>query len=805
MNTEKKLKEVSIKTADNLKTVAESSEIRKVSNLSLPEIDNVVDLVARIVPAGNIPGVILSGLARLSGRKPPLNTLKRDVNLLFKGVEQNLDKAVYLTVFAGPSAVIYAYQNLLKIAGKDPNDAFPEGIWQFYVDYALREDTARHANETHGFDSLLKEHQIQLSGVDRATAWVMAAIYSLHQYSDLLKNEWRERVVTHLLEQATRHEPGADRYTSLYRKWEQLRPYWRTAEAATQSYPVYRQTKFDLFLEEATRGLRPEIRDEWLKKVQAMEKEDLPAYQKQMSILAYLDPDEYGEARTPFSLKDACVGLIYQGRYYLIPACVSGTKQPAEVGMVRAQIAALMSVSVTEQPVKLTPLAKIRRAAWPTMREVLPKGLIKELDKLRHAPILVNCDPRPRNLTLPELRQGERGIGDHALTLFDTGETIVFDQSHIFFDGAWGAAFAEIITGEALSWARYLSSLPAESGETKKGDIAPPKLNFPPYDVNQQAPTIIPEASAETDAVNLRSIFQLRKLFKMRNDLLGLTVNDLLILYRAIHAATYQPNANVMQAIEKLSRTDTTQHAAKAALESIEKSRKTNPAMVIPVDASRSSPRSRLYPMTFEVPLADLDLLRLHELTVTARQAYDSGTGDRTTLYTEFDRLQRSYLAILAGFGAMLGKAKDIAIAGESASVGTIKLLAHMPTALQRMLDKIPSRFEVLNDLIKGREVLSNVGAVVSTSTLTRFITAKDDNDKKTLAWGFISDSQGVMRITLRDFRPHVAILQSIGQKELANRLAQDYLDAYANGLNSFMEDLIHITETSRETQLNRN
>jgi hypothetical protein len=70
--------------------------------------------------------------------------------------------------------------------------------------------------------------------------------------------------------------------------------------------------------------------------------------------------------------------------------------------------------------------------------------------------------------------------------------------------------------------------------------------------------------------------------------------------------------------------------------------------------------------------------------------------------------------------------------------VGSIKLLAYMPAPLQRLLDNIPGRFDVLNDIIKGREVFSNVGAVAKTSTLTRFITAKDDNDKKTLAWGVI-------------------------------------------------------------------
>ncbi|MEW5961001.1 MAG: hypothetical protein AB1801_25015, partial [Chloroflexota bacterium] len=190
------------------------------------------------------------------------------------------------------------------------------------------------------------------------------------------------------------------------------------------------------------------------------------------------------------------------------------------------------------------------------------------------------------------------------------------------------------------------------------------------------------------------------------------------------------------------------------------------------------------------------DLLNLHNQVITALEAYDRQGGNRSALYAEFDHLQRTYLAALAGFGAVMSKAKEIAVAGESAGVGTIKLLAHMPTPLQRMLDAVPGRFDVLNDIIKGREVLSNVGAVAPASTLTRFITAKDDNDKKTLAWGVITDAQSVMRISLRDFRPHVGLLDNIGHKDLATRMVQDYLDAYARGLNDFITDLRRITET---------
>ena len=79
-----------------------------------------VQLISKIMPAGNVPGMILSGLSRLPGRRIPIQKLKQDVNALFSGVEQVLDKAVYGAFFAGPAAVLWGYQNLLRLAGKDP-------------------------------------------------------------------------------------------------------------------------------------------------------------------------------------------------------------------------------------------------------------------------------------------------------------------------------------------------------------------------------------------------------------------------------------------------------------------------------------------------------------------------------------------------------------------------------------------------------------------------------------------------------------------------------------------------------------
>jgi len=780
-------------TAKDLKTVARNISVQQLSRLSLPEVDAVVDLISKVVPAGNVPGMILSGLARLPGRRIPVQKMQQDVNALFSGVEQILDKAIYGAVFAGPAAIIWGYQNLLKLAGKDTESAFPEGVWQFYAGYALREDTARHTNETHGFDTLLGQHNIHLNQVDRLTAWLMASVTCLHQYNSLIENEWRERVSISLLE-----ESSNTRAKRLHRDWQIKLPYRREADAPDLEYPAYRQYKFDQFLKNNLDSLPVSDYEKWQAKLKLLTNRDLAAYQHQMSILAYLEPGLYGETRVPFNLTDAQIGIIHRDSYYLFPVCEQGSSKPLDVMTARAQIASLLKSSFSS-PSQLESLARIQRSTMPGLRNKLSPMLVNDLDNLRFAPILISADTRSRSLPLSELRQAERGIGSHALTIFDTGETLVFDQSHIFFDGAWGTALSEIMTNEALSWARYLSLLPSPTpSETRIYTSLTLQMQTADIDLIQKSPRILAEASAETDEVNLKECVSLRRKFKQRNGLLQLTINDLLVLYRAIHAATYKPSQKLLFEINHLAATQP--QIAASLRQLVEEASRTNPAILIPMDASLKVPHERIYPLNMEVPLIELNLLSLHAQTMKMLAAYEYSTEDRAAIYAGFDHFQRLYLASLAGFGAILNRAKEIAIQGESASVGAIKLLAHLPLPLQHILDKIPERFELLNNILKGREVFSNVGAVVPTSTLTRFITAKDDNSQKQLAWGVMTDAKGIMRISLRDFRPQVATLLSIGRKDLANMITQDYLDSYAEGFNAYVHDLSLIARASRET-----
>ena len=770
-------------TAENLQTIAKSLALQKLTKLSLPEVDAVVGLVARVIPAGNVPGMILSGLTHLSGSRIQPQKARQDVNILFREALLFFEQAKYGAMFAGPAAIIWGYQNLLKLAGKDQESAFPEGVWQFYVDYALREDTARHANETSGFDSVLDQNHIQLNEVDRLTAWVMSAVTCLHQYQALLASEWYERTALWLLQEVA----GLG---NLYGEWEKQKPYLRDAAGAAYDYPGYRQLKFERFLKEATIALSPAVYQEWDANLKAATENSLAAYQKQMSILAHLEPSPFGETRVAFSLEQAQIGIIHDGNYFLLPACEPGTSKPLDVRTARTQIALLFSTRQKE-PAQLTDLAQIKRAEFATLRKKLSPLFQNSLDELRFAPVLINSDRRKPGL-LSEIRQGERGVGDQALTIFDTGHTFVFDQSHIFFDGGWGAALAEIMTNEALSWAHYLNMLGPVQPRSQHNYLELPFIREAEDNklINQAARGSL-EAGAENQSINIGAFIDLRSYFKQRSDLLKLTINDLLVLYRAIHAATYQPSPALQQEMDALARQEPV--AGSLARQMLKDFNTLNPAILIPVDASKSIPRDRIYPLNMEVPLAELDFLNLHKTALQIVTDFEARQKVDDLLFARFDNIQRRYLATLGGFGTILSKAKDIAVRGESASVGAIKLLAHLPLPLKQLLDKIPTHYEKLNNLLKGTEVFSNVGAVAKTSSLSRFITAKDDNEQKQLAWGVMTDAQGVMKITLRDFRPHVAVLHGVGRRDLANQIAQEYLDAYAAGLNQFVQEVTRI------------
>jgi len=792
--------QASIKTANDLRTIATSGDLYQLSHLALPEIEYLTDEVARVVPAGNVPGIILSGLARLDGREVSASESQRQIGVLFKGVRQVVDKAVYGAFFAGPAAVLYGYQQLLRLAGKNTDSAFPNGTWQFYLEFALREDGARHANETTGFHEQLTRYGINLSDEDMLTAWVLASAFFLHQLPHILANEWYERVALKTLTDITTRFtlPNADQYQDLYAEWERIRPFQRQNDAGQDDYPAYRRKVFNSFLKPHYASLPPGAQQAWDTQMTEFQNTRLPAYLQQMSWLAYLEPGPHNETRIPYPLEETSIGVIWKGNYYLVP--VTSVSDPETT---RSLVAALIKTPLSQPVATLDEaLVTARRSEHPELRKMLDGSTKEELEWLRRTPILINWDERDARLPLVLIRQGKRGIGDHPLTIFRTRESVIFDQSHIFFDGMWGAAVAEMMTNEALSWAVYLAQLPPAQPAANL-PYSPALESFPALNQKAQQNKITVETGAENTEVRLGAIMALRKLLKQRSDLAQVTVNDLLLLYRGLHAQLYSPSSDLQQMLDALS-SDSRREAQRAyrlVIDELATLQGKNPAILIPLDASRHDPRERLFPTTFRNPLTDFYEQHVHCLD-TLRTYRTGMRGNRGPEFETFYEAQLTYLRLIGGFGELLTRYRNVAMAGQSTSTASIRFLGHLPPVLQKLLDTIPGKFDVLNEIIKGEEVFSNMGRVAKGSTLRRFMTAKDDNNQKTLAWGVITDDMGVLHLSLRDFRPHVALLHALGMEDCAQQIAQDYLDAYARGLNQYVVQLRDIVIASRETQM---
>lgn len=854
-------------TLASINEAVSPAELTFYSNRSLAEVEALQEEVAAVIPAGNIVGLVLSGLVRLRGRNLPVEQAKSDVSALMRGLEMLprhiLPSTLYGTFFAGPAAVLAAYQKLLTLAGKDPESAFPEGLWQFYLEFALREDSGRHTNETLGFQNALARYSLDLSEVDQLAAWVSAVSQLYFQYDDLLFNEWHELVYLNLLENTVLEAKMGHKlsFQRLTQAWAAQRPYHRGQDAkADENYPLYRRRRFDQFMQGRLSFLPEEHKNKMSEYYLERLDSELAAYQQQMTILATLNPERYRENREPLQLWQARIGVVHQGCYYLLPAChtdhagrpllfetqhpdspfealsvspegqlldrtgrllqsnrmgritdaktdqIRGYLRPAHFQAIRRQVAAILDHQASpagEKPVPAeldTQLLAIGRTEQERARQKISDQEVQQaLSALKCSPVIINWDERAGELPLATIRQGKRGIGDHALTIFRTDHSMIFDQSHIFFDGTWGMAIAEILTGEAISWAAYFNSL--EIPEPAKQ--TPFYLSLPHRGELEKFPQKVSlEVSAESRRIDTAALYRLCKLLPQRHPDLKLTVNDLLILYRCEFGHEYRPSSAVEDSLFELQaqRTSEAQEVYRLINETIANSQAYNPSVLIPMNATGISPRERLYPTTFRNPFSNL-WTRYQQASNALNRYTVNQTQPNWAIFTDE---RRSLLAQLHYFGELLRAYKKVALEGGSTSTATMKLLAHLPHSVLKLLDEIPRRIEILNEVIKGEEVFSNVGRVARGSSLCRFISAKDDNENKALVWAVLTDDNDVMHLSLRDFRPHVAALDKMDKIELAELILKDYLDAFAVGFNQFIANLLDIlnataTHTSKE------
>lgn len=834
------------------------------TRLGLKEVQALKQEVAEIFPASNLPAFLLQGLIQLDDRSLQPERIAADLKVLFRGTKQ---VGLFGTFLAAPAMVLYGYQRLLALAGKDIDSAFPDGPWQFYTEFGLREDAARHCVETVGFPQAMAN----LSETDAATCWIATALDTLFGYDDLLAQEWEERMLPRTLDAILTDAATTELQRSLPRKadareraiadhvdqlrqhyhvdrlgadWAAQRPYGASPGSTLSAYLVFRRTRFRAYLEQTLAQLPPTLRADLDQRFSAQRTQALPAYQHQMTILMTLAAEPYQDRRVPFQLYAAHVALIVNGHYYLIPACARdaqgqllifppegaaerdavalqlsetadgalqdryhrpititrrgrvlingqrvGRLQPPTLATLKSQIDAILHHQGSERA-SIAPtdrlLAEAPRAEQASLRSHLPHETQAALAALRTAPIIVNWDRHTGTLPLTQIRRTQRGCGDHALTLIRTDRSMVFDLSHIFFDGSWGMALAEIMTQAAGNLLPIVCTTPLTAGRALPSLVLASSPSFDAVAHAAQA-TCPTEVAAETTAVDLRAMTQLRK--RLSRIKLVLTINDLLLLARCLHAATYQPGMQAQQALGAIATLERGPALVQQIMAHLHEQQTINPAILIPMDASAADPRLRLFPATFRNPKPEL-IAHLQHCTTLVQQLQQQPTD---TIRHQFEQERRALYTDLHTVAATLRALKQVTMRGESFTTAALRLLGHLPSGVQHLMDLIPQKIGILNEIIKGREVFSNVGVVAAQSTLTRFASARDDGDTKLLVWGIMTTAAGSLVITLRDFRPFVGPLVQMGRADLAQALAQDYLDAYAASANTLVQQLQRI------------
>lgn len=764
----------------------------ELTQIQLEEMQELASEIGRVLPAGNVVQMVFSQLRSANSRRMNHKDSKRIMSLLQQGISTMLDKASYLAFYTTPALLISGYQMLLQAAGKDPEASFPEGVWQFYLEFGLREDTARHATETHGFHNQLSLLYEPPSLSDQLAACLLSCIDLLYMYPQLLTEEWHERRLLHRLGEQLDDE-------RMVHRWLARRPYGVPKEWDWE-YIAYRREEFNAFVRERLltqyRGDDVEETISFWAHEETLADDLRSAYQDQMSLLAYLEPTTYNDERVPLELADSFIGVVWHDRYYLVPIAHHGRRLPA--GIIRTLAHAMMTDG-DDPPVPNMDdlLVRMPRGIQEHVRSQLPKEMRQQLELLRRAPIIVNWDEVSSELPLAYIRQGRRGIGDHPLTVFRTEKSLVFDQSHIFFDATWGMAVAEIATNLA---SRHLRAMPPDT-IVPSPNIRPRALDLelPSKHVQKIEHFVSPteEVAAEITSLVVMDMNRLRELLVQRNPDLQLTINDLLVLYRSFYNQVYQPSEDVWLELQRFSEHGSQEKAvAEKVWQKITGLQNEVPAVLIPIDASAMDPRARLFPITFWPRPPWTEITDVHQ---RVWGMYQEMSGKVTKKQWERFQDDRTYYwQLLRMFGVLMQRYKEIALEGKSFSTMTLKILAGVPRSLQEMLRNIPDRIDVLNDLLKGTEVFSNVGRVADTSSLVRFITAKDDNQKKELCWGIMTRADNVMVVSLRDFRGEVVELKHMGAEDLAHKVTYDFLQGYIHGLEQFVLELDEISRLRR-------
>lgn len=781
-------------TTDSIRQLIEAHESSSdpaVSQISVAERNELIEEVSRIIPAGNVVNFVFSGIIHARGRETiEINaaTGRSHMNALFKGLSMMRDNMFYQLAFAGPATILAGYNMLLQLAGADPAKYLPEGAWQFYVEFGLREDAAHHQNETIAFQNLIASFRRAPDEAIQLSAWVLSVMSLIKDYEQLMALQWEELVRLEAIEETTG-------LTNLHREWQKVRPY--SAPDLETNLVAYRQQRFEEFcnyyLSTVSESQWQAFSNSWFNpEIQDERGRQARAYVRQLSIYRNLIPGEYSDERYPIRPEDLHVGIIYKDNYYLIP--IVNPETPEEITHVVQTVQNILRN-------KVEPLAEIDRVLVTTPRNVqlrvrgtLNREQQDAITRLHSAPIFINWDKANRNQPLTMIRNGRRGIGDHALTLFRTDSSMVFDFSHIFFDGPWAMAIAEMLTNEAM---KYLHIGQNQSVAPNPQAITPLNLKATTKFLRtiSKYPQHITHISAEVSRP-IEPLQQLRRVIQARTGL-RITINDLLVLYRTIFNQYYQPSDALQKALKRIAKDKRSAVLARNIDNMISTKQTANPSLLIPIDATRYDPKERIFPSPFRSPLPNFRAE--HETLLQLRQSASQRKlfGQNKNSIQQFLEERQRYVGYLQAFGELMQRYREIAVEGNSMGTMAIRLIAGLPEAMQQLMDEIPGNLSVVNEAIKGEEVFSNVGRVVQHSSIIRFASAKDDNDKKVLVWGIMTDDDNTLYITLRDFRPPVLDLVREGHEDIALLVTQDFLNAYMDGLYRFAEEMGDIISTS--------
>ncbi|MCC6904329.1 MAG: hypothetical protein IT326_00700, partial [Anaerolineae bacterium] len=527
------------------------------------------DLLEVYFDSKTLPGLIRSGWMLLLARRVQPRTGGRK-HVLRPG--DYADRLLYGALIAGPALILSGFQSLRTAITGKPRQ-FEDGAWQWALQFSLREDLAHHTVETTGYAA---DRPDTATETDDLTAWVVALTQFIWEYDDLMGVIWDEWTQIRLIAQVAEEADLSDHplVARLVREWELARPYHAPLNG---TYADIRREVLRAFLAPRLEMLPAEYRQKLDDRYNRLAHTRRARYQRQMSLLSRIEPGPMRDDKVMIPLWDACVGLVAGGEYHLLnlvlrdaqgrplvfstdgecwPLTIrdgqafhpdgremfargadicfveggarAGALEPVAVSHIKWQIDQILRTrpdsSVMQRHEVDVLLAESPRRLQKRLRALLPSSTRDALEDLLHAPVIINWDMHPRDRTLAELRRAQRGTGNHALTVIRTDTSMVFDQHHVYFDGTWSLAMAEVLTNAASQWNKRIT------GITPRECTVPAALKIeatPTFLREARRHQQITEISAETTIFDITQIFNLRKLLSETGT--HLTVNDLLV------------------------------------------------------------------------------------------------------------------------------------------------------------------------------------------------------------------------------------------------------------------------------------